>query len=179
MRLILLLPIILLFGCDFQKSQLDHVQRHGELIVLTRNSPTTYYQGPFGPTGLEYDLAKGFADFLGVKLRLITPDTLSDILDGIQSGKGDIAAAGLTITDERKRILNFGPSYQYITHNWSIVADVAHRKAWSSWAAAWKLSQKAATRKNYAVCNKPIPICRSRKTQSWKANNYYTWCGNR
>lgn len=115
MRLVLLLPIIVLLGCDFQKSHLDRVQGDGELVVLTRNSATTYYQGPFGPTGLEYELAKGFADFLGVKLKLKTPDTLSDILDGIQSGRGDIAAAGLTVTDERKLILNFGPAYQHIT----------------------------------------------------------------
>ncbi|VAW74597.1 Membrane-bound lytic murein transglycosylase F (EC 4.2.2.n1) [hydrothermal vent metagenome] len=115
MRFILLIPIILLLGCDFQKSQLDRVQHQGELVVLTRNSATTYYQGPFGPTGLEYELTRGFADFLGVKLKLVTPDTLTDILNGIQSGKGDIAAAGLTITDERKRILNFGPAYQHIT----------------------------------------------------------------
>ncbi|TCK18995.1 membrane-bound lytic murein transglycosylase F [Thiogranum longum] len=115
MRLTLLLPLLLLSGCDLQKSHLDRVQDNDELVVLTRNSATTYYQGPFGPTGLEYDLAKGFAEFLGVKLRLVTPDTLSDILDDIQSGRGDVAAAGLTITEERKRILNFGPAYQHIT----------------------------------------------------------------
>ena len=115
MRLALLLPFLLLLGCDLHKSQLDRVQSAGELVVLTRNGATTYYQGPFGPTGLEYDLAKGFAESLGVKLKLKTPDTLSDILNGIQTGKGDIAAAGLTITDGRKRILNFGPAYQHIT----------------------------------------------------------------
>jgi len=115
MRLALLLPFLLLLGCDLHKSQLDRVQSAGELVVLTRNGATTYYQGPFGPTGLEYDLAKGFAKFLGVKLKLKTPDTLSDILNGIQTGKGDIAAAGLTITDGRKHILNFGPAYQHIT----------------------------------------------------------------
>ena len=115
MRLVLLLPIILLLGCDIQKSHLDRVQSDGRLVVLTRNSATTYYQGPYGPTGLEYELAKGFAEFLGVKLKLETAYTLSGILDSIQSGRGDLAAAGLTVTDARKRILNFGPAYQHIT----------------------------------------------------------------
>ncbi len=115
MRLALLLPVILLFGCDIQKSHLDRVLGNNELVVLTRNGATTYYQGPFGPTGLEYDLARGFAEFLGVKLRLETTDTLSDILSSIQSGRGDVAAAGLTVTEEREHILNFGPAYQHIT----------------------------------------------------------------
>jgi len=115
MRLTLFLPVLLLLGCDLQKSHLDRVQSEGELVVLTRNGATTYYTDPFGPTGLEYELAKGFAEFLDVELRLETPDTLSDILDGIQAGRGDIAAAGLTITDARKRVLNFGPAYQHIT----------------------------------------------------------------
>ncbi len=115
MRFLLLLPILLTLGCDLQKSHLERVQSSGELVVLTRNGATTYYQGPFGPTGLEYDLASGFAEFLGVELRLETPDTLPAILDRIQAGRGDLAAAGLTITDERKRVLNFGPAYQHIT----------------------------------------------------------------
>jgi len=38
------------------------------LAELTRNGPTTYYEGADGPAGLEYDLAKMFADQLGVKL---------------------------------------------------------------------------------------------------------------
>jgi membrane-bound lytic murein transglycosylase F len=126
MRLALLVPVLLLLGCDLQKSHLDRVQGNDELVVLTRNGATTYYQGPFGPTGLEYDLAKGFAEFLGVKLRLETPDRLSDILDGIQSGKGDIAAAGLTVTEERKHILNFGPAYQHITPQ--LVYRSGHRR---------------------------------------------------
>ncbi|HHJ12986.1 MAG TPA: membrane-bound lytic murein transglycosylase MltF [Gammaproteobacteria bacterium] len=114
MRLSLLLTL-LLYGCDFNQSHLDRVRAAGELVVLTRNGGTTYYQGPFGPTGIEYDLAQGFAEHLKVKLRLKTPDTLSDILEDIQAGRADLAAAGLTVTPERRRVLNFGPSYQQIT----------------------------------------------------------------
>lgn len=94
---------------------LDQIIASGELKVLTRNSPTTYYEGPHGPAGLEYDLAKMFADHLGVELTIVIPDSFSDLLSGINDGAGHIAAAGLTITEPRKQIYRFGPSYQEIT----------------------------------------------------------------
>jgi membrane-bound lytic murein transglycosylase F len=115
MRLLLCLIAILVSACDFRQSQLDRIQDRGELRVLTRNSATTYYEGPYGPTGLEYELAAGFADYLGVKLVLETPENLSRILQRIREGDADMAAAGLTITDARKTMLNFGPTYQHIT----------------------------------------------------------------
>jgi len=116
MRLVLILFTLFLTACDlFPQSQLDRVKDEGVLRVLTRNSATTYYQGAHGPAGLEYDLVAGFADYLGVKLKLETPETLSQVLHKIQSGGADIAAAGLTVTDERKTLFNFGTSYQHIT----------------------------------------------------------------
>ena len=85
-----LLPILLclLFttACDlFPKSHLEQIQADGVLRVLTRNSATTYYEGPYGPAGLEYDLAAGFAGYLGVRLDLRVPDSLSEILQEIQA----------------------------------------------------------------------------------------------
>jgi len=106
----------LVSACDlFPKSRLEQIKSDGVLRVLTRNSATTYYEGPYGPAGLEYDLAAGFADHLGVKLKLREPDTLSQILQDIRAGRADMAAAGLTVTDERRQLLNFSSSYQQIT----------------------------------------------------------------
>ena len=97
------------------ETTLDQIIASGELKVLTRNSPTTYYEGSHGPAGLEYDLVKMFADHLGVELTIIIPDSFSDLLNGINEGTGHIAAAGLTVTEPRKQIYRFGPSYQEIT----------------------------------------------------------------
>jgi membrane-bound lytic murein transglycosylase F len=115
-RLTVLFVTLFIAGCDlFPKSHLQRVKDEGVLRVLTRNSATTYYEGPHGPAGLEYDLVAGFAEHLGVKLKLEMPDTLSEVLKRIQAGEADMAAAGLTITDERRRLLNFSASYQRIT----------------------------------------------------------------
>ena len=96
-------------------SQLEQIKDDGQLIVITRNSPTTYYEGPDGPAGLEYELAKMFADELGVELVLLVPDSLNDLLRQIEAGDAHIAAAGLTITPEREKKFRFGPAYQQIS----------------------------------------------------------------
>ncbi len=116
MRFLPILFCLFAAGCDlFPQSHLERVRDDGVLRVLTRNSATTYYEGPYGPAGLEYELAAGFARFLGVKLAIEVPDTLSDILEAIQAGRADMAAAGLTVTHERQQLLNFSSSYQRIT----------------------------------------------------------------
>jgi len=116
MRLLLALLPLFIAGCDLiPKTRLEQVQERGVLRVLTRNSATTYYEGPYGPTGVEYDLAEGFARYLGVKLQIKVPDTLSGILQGTQSGSADMAAAGLTVTEDRREQFNFSSSYQRIT----------------------------------------------------------------
>lgn len=43
-------------------SRLEQLREEGTLHVITRNTPTTFYQGRHGDTGLEYELSKRFAD---------------------------------------------------------------------------------------------------------------------
>lgn len=104
-----------LVACGRPPTELEQVKTHNELIVITRNSPTTYYEGPDGPTGLEYDLAKRFAEYLGVELRMVVPANFSDILPLTALGNANLAAAGLTITRKREEKVRFGPVYQEIT----------------------------------------------------------------
>lgn len=96
-------------------SLLEQIKNNGQLVVVTRNSPTTYYESADGPTGLEYEMVKMFADELDVELTLVIPDSLSDLLNKISTNAIHIAAAGLTITKEREKIFRFGPAYQEIT----------------------------------------------------------------
>jgi len=112
-----ILPVLLcLLAVSCSKtSLLDQIRAQGELIVITRNSPTTYYEGPDGPTGFEYDLAKMFAEYIGVELRTVVPPYFNDILPLIARGDGHLAAAGLTVTDKRSEKVRFGPVYQEIT----------------------------------------------------------------
>ena len=96
-------------------SLLEQIKNNGQLVVVTRNSATTYYESANGPTGLEYEMVKMFADELGVELTLVIPDSLSDLLNKISSNAIHIAAAGLTITKDREKSFRFAPAYQEIT----------------------------------------------------------------
>lgn len=118
--------VLVLNACTPQRSILAQVLASGELHVITRNAGTTYYQGPHGPAGLEYQLLKRFADRLGVKLVITVPDSLNDILEKISKGDAQIAAAGLTVTKDREKLVRFSPSYQTITQE--VVYNANKRK---------------------------------------------------
>jgi len=112
------LPLLLCLGlvaCGSRPSVLDRILAQNELIVITRNGPTTYYEGPDGPTGFEYELARRFAEYLGVELRIVVPPNFSDILPLTALGDAHLAAAGLTLSAKRKDKVRFGPVYQEIT----------------------------------------------------------------
>jgi membrane-bound lytic murein transglycosylase F len=101
--------------CSPRLTVLEQVQRHGVLNVVTRNAPTTYYIGPEGPVGPEYDLARGFADFLGVRLEIYTLDSIAQILPEVVERRAHLAAAALTATPSRQGTLEFGPPYRTVT----------------------------------------------------------------
>ncbi|MFA5627541.1 MAG: membrane-bound lytic murein transglycosylase MltF [Thiohalomonadaceae bacterium] len=102
-------------SCSKPRNELQQVQHDGELLVITSNTATTYYEGPDGPSGMEYDLAQGFANHLGVRLRLVVANNVSEVLRQLAEGKANLAAAGLTVTESREGWLSFTPPYQEST----------------------------------------------------------------
>jgi len=112
---ILLILTFFKFIPEIAYSDLEEVLARGELTVITRNSPTTYYEAADGDSGFEHDLIKGFADSLGVKFNLVFADKFSDILPTVTNGHADFAAAGLSITESRRDIVKFTEPYQEVT----------------------------------------------------------------
>ncbi len=104
----------LLSTCSQPPTLLEEVLRLGELRVATRSSPTTYYSGPRGPQGPEYELLRGFTRFLGVELSIDPVERFGDLLPSVAQGRAHLAAAGLTQTPERAEQVDFGPSYQTV-----------------------------------------------------------------
>ncbi|MBA1444314.1 MAG: transporter substrate-binding domain-containing protein [Gammaproteobacteria bacterium] len=88
---------------------IDRIKASGELVVATRNSGTTYYEGSDGLTGLEYDLVQQFAKEIGVKARFVIPKSFEELLPLVTRGEAHLVAAGLTITQARETRLRFGP----------------------------------------------------------------------
>lgn len=95
---------------------LANIKESGTLVVLTRNAPTTWYIGrDEEPNGPEHDMIEAFAARLGVKVKYKIKETIKEIIEGVESGEGDLAAGGLTITEERISKFRFGPPYQDVT----------------------------------------------------------------
>ena len=101
---------LLLPGCGDSPDTLATILERGELVVATRNNANCYYHYRGEPVGFEYDLAKAFSYYLGVKL---VPKVVEweSILPAIASDQVHLAAAGLSITSQRKKIVDFSDSY--------------------------------------------------------------------
>jgi len=100
LALLALLLTVLLAGCTGGDA-LERIETRGELRVVTRNSPATYYSDRDGAAGLEYALAGKLAEELGVTLRMQPAFSLADIFEALRRDDADIAAAGLTLTGKR------------------------------------------------------------------------------
>ena len=60
--------------------------------------------------GIDVDTAKAIAEKLGLELQIDDMDFDAALLS-VQQGKADIAMAGVTVTDERKNVMDFSDSY--------------------------------------------------------------------
>src|SRR5690606_25571606 len=93
---------------------LEQIRATGALKVVTRNTPTTYYYGAEEPRGIEFELARGFAERLGVSLEIQLADELRQIVPDVAQRKAHIAAAGLGVSGGDTELVAFGPSYQHV-----------------------------------------------------------------
>ena len=59
------------------------IQARGELRVSTIHTPLTYNEINGKPFGLDYELAKQFADYLGVKLKVTVRQNISQLFDDL------------------------------------------------------------------------------------------------
>jgi membrane-bound lytic murein transglycosylase F len=96
-------------GCS-RDSSIDGIRRSGKLVVITDNNAHCYYTYRGKAMGFEYDLARAFADRLGVDLKILTPGW-DGLFPALEKGRGDLVAASLTVTDQRKAQVDFSASY--------------------------------------------------------------------
>jgi membrane-bound lytic murein transglycosylase F len=114
-RVLLAIFAALFLGtCSQRVSVLEQILDVGELRVVTRNSPSTYYLGANGPQGPEFELASRLAAELGVDLYIYSMPTISDVLREVATGRAHIAAAGLTLGQPLPKHASAGPAYQQV-----------------------------------------------------------------
>jgi membrane-bound lytic murein transglycosylase F len=92
-------------------TQLEQVRASGELRVISRNGPTTFYEGPEGLTGFEYNLLQGFAQSLGVKLVINAEERNKSIYPKPANQTYDLVSAGIASALSEKESLSFASPY--------------------------------------------------------------------
>jgi membrane-bound lytic murein transglycosylase F len=107
-RFSFLLPLLMLAACG--ESRLPSPAESRELVVLTREGPTTYEIDDSGaPAGFEHDLVHLFADEIGVNVRFVVVKHDADIAKRLKKGKAHMGAAWLSPPTDPA--LQAGPSY--------------------------------------------------------------------
>ncbi len=83
----------------------------GKLTMATNATfpPYEYHEGD-KIVGIDAEIAKAVADKLGLEL-VIEDVEFDSIIAGVQAGKYDIGCAGMTVTEDRLKSVNFSTSY--------------------------------------------------------------------
>lgn len=107
-------PVVLLafnLHSSHQRSTVELIRERGYLQVITLPGPITYYENAKGKTGFEYLLARRFADYLGVELKVTLMDNLNGVMIALGGPNGDFAAGSLTASPGRKKLMRFSQPY--------------------------------------------------------------------
>jgi len=83
----------------------------GKLTMATNAyfPPYEYYEGS-EIVGIDAEIAKAIADKLGLELEIADME-FDSIITAVSSGKADLGLAGMTVTEERLKNINFSDSY--------------------------------------------------------------------
>ena len=114
----LLLALMMALGmtalAEESKDQLARIQEKGEIVIATEGTwaPWTYTDENGNLVGFDVEIATAIAEKLGVKATFVTVEW-DGILAGIDSGRYDIAANGIDVTEQRSEKYNFSTPYAY------------------------------------------------------------------
>lgn len=105
---------------------LDTIQTEGKLRALIHYSSTSYFIYKGVPQGFEYELLSLYADHIGTTLEVVPIKSLDSVFIELNKGIADIAAANLTVTEERKEQV-------YFTHPVLITKQVLIQRKPANW----------------------------------------------
>jgi polar amino acid transport system substrate-binding protein len=105
-----LIAVALIFAepCRAQAPENADAVPQGELVVGTKEAPPFAMKAADGAwRGISIDLWRRVADELHLRYRFAEEPDVRGLIDGVASGKYDIAVAAITVTAGRARMLDF------------------------------------------------------------------------
>ena len=161
---------------DSYKEDLDGLLKRRYIRVLTTLSQTNFFLHDGRFFGHEYEIVKGYEKKLnkGKKSKDLhtviefIPANRDELIDKLVGGYGDIAAAGLIITDSRRRLADFtipyltGVDEVIVTHKLafipSTIEDLAGRKVFVRKSSSYYESLTAFNKKLRKSGKRPVEV---------------------
>jgi ABC-type amino acid transport substrate-binding protein len=92
------------FGDDFETIKTKGVLR---VLVVPVKGSNEFFPLSGNPPGFDREILEGFAQLHRVKLEPVAVEGWDQLVPGLTSGKGDVAAGRFTVTEDRKKRIAF------------------------------------------------------------------------
>lgn len=116
-----LIILLFVFSCCFfiwkttpGSITLKDILKAGEITVITHNNAHSYYLYRDRAMGFEYDLAKAFADHLGVGLKIKTTEKQEENLSTLMKTTGAAIITSITAMPEMEKHVAFSDGYMAV-----------------------------------------------------------------
>lgn len=110
--LVLVVGFSMVFCSSLQAGEIERIKEKGEIIVSLNTGYAPFSMEVKGErTGLDVDLARLIAQYLGVKVKFLIPQLFGDQIPKLLAGESDIIIAAMTRTPERGLLVNFTDPY--------------------------------------------------------------------
>jgi len=103
----------LILSCNLNNKDInpDHsletIRERGKLVAITGYNAYSYFIYKGRIMGYEYELLERFAEKLGVDVEIKLYRNIEEMFRALEDGEGDVIAFNLTITNERKKYVDF------------------------------------------------------------------------
>src|SRR3954471_13389073 len=158
------------------RGDLDVMLRKGAVRVLTAYSKTDFFVDKGETGGVTYEYMRAFEAFLrkpqggrGAKVAVyFVPVSRDRLIPALLAGEGDLAAANLTVTPERRARVDFSePSLEDVREvvvtgpaspELATVDDLAGREVWARRSSSYWASLQALDRRLAAAKREPLRL---------------------
>ncbi len=103
---------------------LDQIKERRVLRVLLRNNAASYFVYRGELMGFEYELAREFADYHGLRLEIVVPPSYRELTSWLLEGRADIAFGFLEPEDTQRKLgVDYSKPYHYARQHIVVARD--------------------------------------------------------